>query len=79
MLSHSDVIAAFGGVRPLAEAIGVDPKRAIHWPHRGIPAKYWLLVEDVAVQRNISITARALMEISVGSAPATQANAQAPV
>lgn len=72
MLSHSDVIAAFGGVRPLAEAISVDPKRAIHWAQRGIPAKYWLLVEDVATTKGISITARRLMEISAGTPSAVQ-------
>lgn len=64
MISHSDVIAAFGGVRPLAEAIGVDPRRAIHWPQRGIPAKYWLCVEDAAATRSITITARRLKELS---------------
>lgn len=64
MLSHSDVIAAFGGIRPLAEAIGVDPRSAIHWAQRGIPAKYWLLVEDAAVEREIPTTARSLMETS---------------
>lgn len=61
MLSHSDVIIAFGGVRPLAEAIGIDPKLAIHWGRRGIPSKYWLLIEDAAASRNISVSARGLM------------------
>jgi hypothetical protein len=69
MLSHSDVIAAFGGVRPLAEAIGVDPKRAIHWAQRGIPAKYWPLVEDVAVGKGILITARALWKLPANVQP----------
>lgn len=64
MLSHSDVIAAFGGVRPLAEAISVEPKRAIHWPSRGIPAKYWPAVERVAADRKIDVTAHRLMEMS---------------
>lgn len=62
--SHSDVIAAFGGLRPTAEAIGVDPKLATHWLQRGIPAKYWSLVEDAARERNIAITARALLDIT---------------
>lgn len=68
MLSHSEVIEAFGGVRPLAEAIGVDPKRAIHWPKRGIPAKYWPRVEEVAAKHGVTIagrpvTARALVPV----------------
>lgn len=61
LLSHSDVIDAFGGIRPLAEAIGISPKRAIHWPRRGIPAKYWPAVENVAAGKAVSITARELM------------------
>lgn len=68
LLSHSDVIEAFGGVRPLAEAIGVDPKRAIHWPKRGIPAKYWPAVEGIAAEKNVEITARKLMQLPA-SAP----------
>ena len=63
LLSHSDVIEAFGGVRPLAEAIGVDPKRAIHWPTRGIPARYWPAVERVATAKEIKITAHELMQL----------------
>lgn len=64
MLSHSDVIAAFGGVRPFAEAIGVDPKRAIHWPKRGIPAKYWHLVENIAAEKRLSVTAFTLATVT---------------
>lgn len=61
--SHSDVIAAFGGLRLTAEAIGVDPKLATHWLQRGIPAKYWPLVEGAARERDIAITARALLDL----------------
>lgn len=68
MLSHSDVIAAFGGVRPLAKAIGVDPARATHWVQRGIPAKYWPLVENVAADRKITVTARTLMDMKAPAA-----------
>ena len=63
MKSHSDVIKAFGGVRPIAEAIGVDPKLAIHWPRRGIPAKHWPVVERAAAARDITITAFDLREL----------------
>jgi hypothetical protein len=59
LLSHSEVIDAFGGVRPLAEGIGISPKRAIHWPRRGIPAKYWHLVTKIAAALDppLSVTA----------------------
>lgn len=61
LLSHLDVVNAFGGVRPLAEAIGVSPKRAIHWGRRGIPSKYWLLVAETQKGREIGLTVRKLM------------------
>jgi hypothetical protein len=41
MRSHSEVIIALGGIKELAPKLGVDPKTAIHWPKRGIPAKLW--------------------------------------
>lgn len=63
MMSHLEVIEAFGGSRPLAEAIAVDHRRAIHWPQRGIPAKYWPRVEEAAKERRIAITAAALMDL----------------
>jgi hypothetical protein len=65
MQSHSDVISAFGGVRPLCEAINVKPKLAVHWPHRGIPAKFWPAVEIAAHERErpIPITAAMLMKM----------------
>ena len=63
MQSHSDVINAFGGVRPLAEAIGISPSRAIHWARRGIPAKYWPLVEEAAAGKEIGVTARDLRRL----------------
>lgn len=68
---HSDVIAAFGGARAIAEAIGVDPKKAIHWHRRGIPARYWLPVERAAAQRGILVTGWDLLELSDEGADAT--------
>lgn len=64
MLTHAAVIKAFGGIKPLAEAIGIDPKLAVHWPRRGIPAKYWPLVERAASQRSLAVTAHDLMTLS---------------
>jgi len=59
--SHAEIIAAFGGIRPLADAIGVRPEIAIHWHHRGIPSKYWISIEDAAATRGLLITARTLL------------------
>ena len=63
LVSHAAVIEAFGGTKPLAEAIGVEPKRAIHWSRRGIPAKYWPLIEEVGRGRGTGITALELSRL----------------
>jgi hypothetical protein len=68
MVSHVEVIQAFGGIRGLTAAIGVDWKRAVHWPVRGIPRKYWFDIEDAATERGIRVTARKLREMSDGTA-----------
>lgn len=49
-ISHREAIAALGGKSALARAIGVDPKLATHWPARGIPAKHWHDVAEVAAK-----------------------------
>lgn len=56
MVSHYEVIAAFGGPRPLAAAIGIDPALSTHWVQRGIPAKHWHKVVNVAVARIPTLT-----------------------
>lgn len=61
--SHAELISAFGGVRPLTEAIDIDPRRAIHWPKRGIPAKYWPLVEQASRGKPYAITAVQLQRL----------------
>lgn len=48
MTSHAHLISKFGGSGPLAKSIGVEPKLAIHWPKRGIPARYWHRVVEAA-------------------------------
>jgi hypothetical protein len=63
MMSHAHLIEAWGGVTTLAKAIDVDPKRAIHWPRRGIPAKYWHLVEEASKGKPYAITAVQLQRI----------------
>jgi hypothetical protein len=63
MGSHRDIIEAFGGYGPLAEAIGVNPKTAIHWGVRGIPAKYWPDLETTRLGKRLGITAQLLRRL----------------
>lgn len=65
MMSHLQVIEAFGGTKPLAELIGIDPRRAIHWPMRGIPAKYWPVIEERGAEKAPGITAVKLSKMPV--------------
>lgn len=73
MNSHAEVIAAFGGLKALADAIQVKPETAIHWPKRGIPARYWPRVERAALERDIPVTTHdleRLMEVESACQPA---------
>jgi hypothetical protein len=65
MQSHFEVISAFGGYSRLARLLGVSPRVARHWPKRGIPARYWPKVEEIAVTRDIVITAKELSRLPV--------------
>jgi hypothetical protein len=65
MLCHAQVIAAFGGTAGLARAIAVNPKLAVHWGRRGIPAKYWPRIEETEVGQRLGITASRLMRLPV--------------
>lgn len=65
MHSHAHVIRAFGGIKEFASAIGVQPPLAIHWPRRGIPAKYWPRVEETEIAKSLGITAAQLMRLPV--------------
>lgn len=56
MQTHSAIIDAFGGRRPLANEIDVDAKLTSHWFERGIPSKYWHKVVNAAAARGITIT-----------------------
>lgn len=74
MQSHSDVIEAFGGVRPFAEAIGISHARAIHFPRRGIPSRYWPSVEKAAIPRKIKVTTHDLATLTRDGEPAPKRN-----
>ncbi len=69
MHPHSEVLSAFGGPRPLARAIGIDPNIASHWWQRGIPQKYWFDVEDAAAKLELPVTARQLRSKNGSSCP----------
>jgi hypothetical protein len=73
MLSHEEVIQAFGGSRQLAEAIGVEPRLAIHWPRRGIPAKHWAKVEITPLAKQRGLTALMLGELPIKRAGQAEA------
>jgi hypothetical protein len=62
LTSHAHLISKFGGAAPLARAINVEPKLAIHWPRRGIPARYWhrVVVAAAALNPPVHITAHTL-------------------
>lgn len=62
LTSHAHLICKFGGSGPLAKSIGVEPKLAIHWPKRGIPARYWHRVVEAAaaIQPPIDVSAHLL-------------------
>ena len=57
MHCHHDVILALGGKSVLARALGIEPKLATHWPRRGIPAKHWHRVEQIARAQGMRVTA----------------------
>ncbi len=59
---HLPIIIALGGVRSLATAISVKPGQAIHWGHRGIPAKYWHRVVERAAERGLPLTTEELAQ-----------------
>jgi hypothetical protein len=56
MRSHREVIIALGGIKELAPKLGVDPKAAIHWPKRGIPARLWHHVVRLAGKKLPDLT-----------------------
>ncbi len=62
LTSHAHLISKFGGSGPLAKSISVEPKLAIHWPKRGIPARYWHRVVEAAAALDppVEVTAHVL-------------------
>jgi len=62
LTSHAHLISKFGGSAPLAKSIGVEPRLAIHWARRGIPARYWHRVVEAAAELDppVHVTAHTL-------------------
>lgn len=59
-MRHADIIAALGGIGPLAESIGRHRTRVGAWRRTGIPAFLWPDIVDLAQakgQRDITIDA----------------------
>lgn len=63
-MTHEDIIARIGGLHALAKAIGVDQRRTVHWRERGIPARYWPVLEASRLGQQYGITTRQLMRTS---------------
>jgi hypothetical protein len=66
MNSFSDIIAAFGGVVPFRDAMGLPDVNARQMKQRdSIPAGYWPRVVDEAAKRSLDgVTLEALAEIA---------------
>lgn len=63
--THRDVITALGGPSELARNLGIfrTSPPTLHWPARGIPARYWHHVAMLAGKRGIRITAHDLEQM----------------
>jgi len=54
-MTHADMIAALGGVEPLASALSVPIVRVRRWHERNrIPADYWPDLASMARNRRIA-------------------------
>jgi hypothetical protein len=54
--SHASVIIALGGKAKIADALGLGRNVVTKWHVRGIPAKYWHRVCEIAATKQINIT-----------------------
>jgi hypothetical protein len=52
---HADVIRKVGGRSFLAAALGVPSETVKSWPKRGIPARYWHRVVELAQDPALTI------------------------
>lgn len=62
-----DIIVALGGYRGLAEDLGEAPAVVHHWIRRGIPARVWPRVLELAEAEGLSgVTVQALADAAPG-------------
>ena len=48
-----EIIAAFGGTKPVAEITGASRNAVSNWTRFGIPAKYWPLLARTAKTKRV--------------------------
>lgn len=79
MKSFSDIIAAFGGVVPFREAMGLEDVNARQMKQRdSIPARYWAKVVAAANERSLEgITLEVLADLAQSKPGAARAKADA--
>ena len=60
-MTHHEIIRKLGGPIALARDLGLSrPEAALHWPRRGIPARLWHRVVELAEQKEEPVTFAAL-------------------
>lgn len=66
MKTFADIIDAFGGGAALAHKLELEPVTVRAWSQRNrIPAAYWLLVEDAAIEAKIkNVTVATMAKIA---------------
>lgn len=69
MHPHAKIISRFDGKAELARALGLPLTRLSKWHTRGIPARYWPMVEQAAAERGMIVTARDIMHSMTSDPP----------
>jgi len=57
---HATVLRALGGRATVADALGLNRESVKSWFHRGIPARHWHLIVDLAQGNIPGLTVAAL-------------------
>lgn len=71
MQTHRQIVNALGGYRFIASALGVSAVAAWRWQERGIPAKHWPRLIEMAAERGVAeITPETLMRSRYAAEPA---------
>lgn len=54
---HADLILKLGGKAKLAEALDLERHALSKWHNRGIPARYWHRIINIAPRLGVTVTA----------------------